>query len=585
MLISSLISIGNVRSVGNGAETMNGEILPKVSAIAAAKTAAERYRQDQFRYIASLSDADRSATTPQLSADRNEITKQFAAFEKLITSPRDRELLNTTKGDWAKYLQGTSRYLGLDRAGRDSEALKVLIDTPLDTFEKNAEAWSADAGADSKSAFAQAQVTESHALTTTIALLLLALVVGSVIAYVLARSISRGAGQMLTAATGIADGDVDQHLDVRSRDEIGETATAFERMVAYLKEIAGAADRVATGDLTVTIEPKSDRDALGRSFAAMLQSLRDLVAQVDRTAGSLGTASRDMATTSEEAGKAVGEIATAVGDVAMGAERQVRAVEAVRQLAEEMVAATDEGAQRAQQSAEAAAQGRQVAEDGEAAVVRATEAITGVRESSAAVTAAIRELGVKSEEVGGIVQTINGIAEQTNLLALNAAIEAARAGEQGRGFAVVAEEVRKLAEESKQASSSIATLIEEIQGETQRTIEIVEGGAQRTDDSVQTVEEARSSFEAIGSCVDDLARQVDAIAAAIETIAHSAGRVREDIADVAAVAEQSSASSEQVSASTEQTSASTQEIAASAQELAATAEELERLVGRFTTTA
>ena len=95
-------------------------------------------------------------------------------------------------------------------------------------------------------------------------------------------------------------------------------------------------------------------------------------------------------------------------------------------------------------------------------VARATEAMAAVRDASAEASQAIRELGSKSQLIGGIVDTITAIAEQTNLLALNAAIEAARAGEQGRGFAVVAEEVRELAEESRAAAKSIATLVNEI---------------------------------------------------------------------------------------------------------------------------
>jgi methyl-accepting chemotaxis protein len=129
-------------------------------------------------------------------------------------------------------------------------------------------------------------------------LLLVALVGGGAIAVFLARSISRGAGEMLRAAEGIAEGDVEQTVNVRTKDEIGDTASTFGRMVEYLRGIAGAADSVAAGDLTVQVEPKSERDALGRSFASMTESLRDLVGQVDTTASSLGSASRQMASTS-----------------------------------------------------------------------------------------------------------------------------------------------------------------------------------------------------------------------------------------------------------------------------------------------
>ena len=88
----------------------------------------------------------------------------------------------------------------------------------------------------------------------------------------------------------------------------------------------------------------------------------------------------------------------------------------------------------------------------------------------------VDKLGERSKEIGQIVESISGIAEQTNLLALNAAIEAARAGEHGRGFAVVSEEVRKLAEESQEASQKIATLIGEIQAETTNAVDSMQKG-------------------------------------------------------------------------------------------------------------
>jgi methyl-accepting chemotaxis protein len=205
-----------------------------------------------------------------------------------------------------------------------------------------------------------------------------------------------------------------------------------------------------------------------------------------------------------------------------------------------------------------------------------------VRDSSSQVSEAIRSLGAKSDEIGGIVATITGIAAQTNLLALNAAIEAARAGEHGRGFAVVAEEVRHLAEESQQAAATIGSLIEQIQHETARAVEVVELGATQTRDGVETVEQTREVFLRIGQSVEDMSARAEQIAAAIRQIAVASDEVRDSMETVASVAEQSSASTQQVSASTEQSSASTQQIAASAQQLAGTADELDRLVSQFT---
>ena len=349
----------------------------------------------------------------------------------------------------------------------------------------------------------------------------------------LSRQIVRSARELLEAANGLADGDVDQHVDMVGTDELGRTADAFRRTIAAQQGVVRAAERVADGDLTLIVTPVSERDATGLAFARMIASPRGIVRGVRDSAAVVAGASQQMAASSQDAGRAVSDVSKAIVQVAAGADEQVH------KLSE---------AQRAVEQS-------------------AGVAMAEVRESSAAMAGSITALAAKSEQIGGIVQAITGIAGQTNLLALNAAIEAAHAGEQGRGFAVVAEEVRKLAEESERAADSIAELIEHIQAETRETVQTVEAGGRRIDRGADVVEQTREAFARIGGFVDDVTTRIDHIA--------------EATADVLAVAEQSSATAQEASASSGRTATSTAEIAMSAPELARLAERLDAAVSRF----
>ncbi len=559
LAVVGVIGLIELGSVGKSATRIGEDALPSVTAVKEIDGAAMDYRGTQFAHVAAANTQELEQLSKHLRTTAADVAATFAAYEPLISTTSERQLYTTIRAEWKSYLAATNGFEALSLAGNDAAAKKIL-DGAIPTYDRMAAGfgkWETESQQHAAGEVAKSNATQSSARTLIVALLAVAVLLGAAIAFLIARQITGGVGQMLRAALGIADGDVEQTITVTSKDEIGETAAAFGTMIAYLKGMAVAAERIAAGDLTVEIEPKSPRDVLGHAFATMAAKLRHAIGQVAQAATVLGASSQQMASSSEETGKAVSEIAQAVSDVASGAERQVRMVDQARVSSEQTGAAAEEA--------------NAIAQQGVAAAEQASGAMQALREQTGRVTDAIRTLAEKSEQIGGIVETITGIAGQTNLLALNAAIEAARAGEQGRGFAVVAEEVRKLAEESQSAATTISSLIAEIQEETERTVAVVEASAAQAEESGVTVETARDAFQQIGASVENIRAQIAQIVTAT--------------ADVATVAEESSASTEQVSASTEETSASAEEIAASAQELAGTAEELTRLVGEFKVTA
>jgi methyl-accepting chemotaxis protein len=452
------------------------------------------------------------------------------------------------------------------------------------------------------------------------------------------RSIARSIREMAEVAGKLAVGNLNQHVEVKGKDEIGLLANSFQQIIKYQSQMAETAKQIASGDLTGNVEALSDEDELGLAFSTMIEKLNTTVGQVSQSALNLDEAANQLSSASNQAGQATNQISTTIQQVAKGTTDQASAITKTAAAVEQMSQAIEGVAKGAQEQSQAVAKASEITEQINQAIMQVAGNAEAVTKDSALASEAARkgsitveqtlsgmqsiktkvglsadkvqEMGKRSQEIGAIVETIEDIASQTNLLALNAAIEAARAGEHGKGFAVVADEVRKLAERSSLATKEIGTLINGIQNTVAEAVKAMEEGSREVENGVANANAAGvaltdilSAAEAVNKqaslaseasermkiaseelvvAVDSVSAVVEENTASTEQMAANSGEVNQAIESIASVSEENSAAIEEVSASTEEMTAQVEEVTASASELSAMAQALKAVVSQFT---
>ena len=297
---------------------------------------------------------------------------------------RQHELVVRQGGLFDTYEQQlTNESLAVQRMD-EAEVSADQIATFLDTIKEKTDALNDQADD-------QASIQARTALWSIIGVGLTAAVIGLVMAFLLARSIANAAGVVTRAAIAIAEGDLAQSVMVKSKDELGEMAAAIQRMIAYMQQMAGAAGRLAQGDvaadvtpqsdkdvlgnafsqmityqqqmaeaagrlaqgdLTTNITPQSDKDGLGNAFSLMIANLRNLISQVADTADTVGAASDQLATAASQAGQASQQVTSTIQQIAQGTTQQTQSVAEATNNTEQTARAAEGIAKGAQEQAQ-----------------------------------------------------------------------------------------------------------------------------------------------------------------------------------------------------------------------------------------
>ncbi|MEH7110531.1 methyl-accepting chemotaxis protein [Bacillus sp. JJ1764] len=389
----------------------------------------------------------------------------------------------------------------------------------------------------------QKKMMQTRAMIS-IGILIASILIGITVSILLSRKITKPVIEVVQKLEQLSnnDGDLTQRLEIKSKDEIGQMAIAFNKM---------------------------------------MENIQTIIKQVQLAAVEVAASSDELTASAEQNSIATNQISASIQEIASGTQQQVGGADEISIAMTGMAVGIMTIANSTEIVTDSAHKTIDEANEGHKVIGKTLDQMKTIQQSVDEAGSKVQELGNLSHEISQIIEVITNIAEQTNLLALNAAIEAARAGESGKGFAVVADEVRKLAEQSKDSATKISTLVSKIQMNTSNAVNSATKGIEDVNTGIQVVNEANNVFNRILKSVQAVTDQIKEVSSASQQMSSGAEQVAMSVTNLSMITTQASSNSQAVAASSKEQLVSIQEISTFSKNLAQMANDLERLTGKF----
>ena len=514
-----------------------------------------------YEYILEPSQRDRLRT--QIEADLDGFSQDIAMLRMAELTVEEQQALDQIEAHWQSF-EDVFRTMLTEIGGLDMESsLAAASQYSAQLAEMDEELDGAITRLhDLQVQTAERTLDDSNARLNQTIILLVAVTVAAVLlalgfGFLLGRRIGGNLGKVTKAATALADGDLTQRVQVHTGDEIEQLANAFNTMAENLQARVEAeqharetlqaavsayisfADRVANGDLRVRVNGGFDGE-----LARLAEQLNGMVTGLAELATELRSGTQSISASATQ-------IFATVSEHTASANQQSAAINEVTATVSEALASSQQVVAKSDNVAQFAQDAVRVGQDGAESVEAILLGMQEIRSKVENIAQNILSLSEQTQQIGDIISTVTDIADQSNILAINAAIEAAKAGEQGKGFAVVAGEVRNLAEQSKQATAKVRTILVEIQKATNTAVLATEQGTRGVESGMTLAQRAGAVITQLAGAINSASQSAQQISAAsrqqslaMEQIAQAMYEINQATSQFVAGARQSQAAAE-----------------------------------------